>query len=64
LSLRRVKEMLAARSIKVTYETVRQWALKFGPQAVKRIRARASSLGDKGQLGEGGSVVLRIFRHK
>jgi putative transposase len=30
LSLRTVEEMLAARGISVTYETIRQWGLKFG----------------------------------
>ena len=30
LSLRMVDELLAARSIIVSHETVRQWALKFG----------------------------------
>jgi transposase-like protein len=30
LSLRMVEEMLAARGICVTYETVRQWRKKFG----------------------------------
>jgi putative transposase len=30
LSLRMVEEMLAARNILVSHETVRQWALKFG----------------------------------
>jgi len=30
LSLRMVEEMLAARSIVVSHETVRQWAMKFG----------------------------------
>ena len=30
LSLRMVEEMLAARGISVTYETIRQWGLKFG----------------------------------
>lgn len=48
LSLRMVEEMLAARSIDVTYETVRQWALKFGQQAAKRIRARICNFGDSG----------------
>ena len=42
-----VEEMLAARSIKATYETLRQWALRFGQQAAKRIRARASTFDDK-----------------
>ncbi|MGY3698766.1 putative transposase [Bradyrhizobium sp. USDA 3240] len=30
LSVRMVEEMLAARGIGVTYETVRQWGQKFG----------------------------------
>ena len=30
LSLRMVEEMLAARGIEVSHETVRQWAMKFG----------------------------------
>ena len=30
LSLRMVEEMLAARGIEVSHETVRQWARKFG----------------------------------
>ncbi|MFD1625361.1 IS6 family transposase, partial [Azospirillum griseum] len=32
LSLRMVEELLAARGITVSYETVRQWARKFGPE--------------------------------
>jgi putative transposase len=31
LSLRLVDEMLLERGIAVSYETVRRWALKFGP---------------------------------
>lgn len=57
LSLRMVEEMLAARSIVVTYETVRQWALKFGFKVAKRIRARVSTFGDKWHLDE---VVITI----
>jgi hypothetical protein len=57
LSLRMVEEMLAARSIDVTYETLRQWALKFGLKAAKRIRARVSTFGDKWHLDE---VVITI----
>ena len=57
LSLRMVEEMLAARGIEVTYETVRRWALKFGEQAARRIRARRSTFGDKWHLDE---VVITI----
>lgn len=40
LSLRMVEEMLAARGILVSYETVRQWALKFGLYFANQIRRR------------------------
>ena len=42
LSLRMVEEMLAARGILVSHETVRQWALKFGQGFANQIRAPAS----------------------
>jgi putative transposase len=50
LSLRMVEEMLAARSIDVTYETVRRWALKFGQKIAKNIRHRQATFGDKWHL--------------
>lgn len=38
LSLRMVEEMLAARGITVSYETVRQWARNFGPEIANLFR--------------------------
>ena len=38
LSLRMVEEMLAARGILVSHETVRQWARKFGQAFANPIR--------------------------
>ena len=52
LSLRMVEEMLAARGISVTYETIRQWGLKFGQEFANRIRQRAPRCGDKWHLDE------------
>ena len=52
LSLRMVEEMLAARGICVTYETVRQWGKKFGKAFARQIRRRAPSRGDKWHLDE------------
>jgi putative transposase len=40
LGLRMVEEMLAARGIVVSHETIRQWALKFGQAFANRIRRR------------------------
>jgi putative transposase len=50
LSRRMVEEMLAARGISVTHETIRQWGLKFGREFANRIRQRASRRGDKWHL--------------
>ena len=52
LSLRMVEEMLAARGIIVSHETVRQWALKFGQDFANRIRRRLPCAGDKWHLDE------------
>jgi putative transposase len=52
LSLRMVEELLAARSILVSHETVRQWALKFGQSFANQIRRRLPASGDKWHLDE------------
>uniref|UniRef100_UPI0038B407A9 hypothetical protein n=1 Tax=Paraburkholderia elongata TaxID=2675747 RepID=UPI0038B407A9 len=52
LSLRMVEEMLAARGIELTYETVRCWTTKFGLAIAKRIRSMARGQGDKWHLDE------------
>jgi putative transposase len=61
LSLRMVEEMLAARSIEVSLETVRQWALKFGQSFANQIRRRLPAAGDKWHLDE---VVISIAGRK
>jgi len=57
LGLRMVEELLAARGITVSHETVRQWARKFGHRFANRIRRRLPRAGDKWHLDE---VVLKI----
>jgi putative transposase len=61
LSLRMVEEMLAARGIEVSYETVRQWALKFGQGFANQVRRRLPATGDKWHLDE---VVISIAGRK
>src|SRR5438874_12384786 len=51
LGLRMVEELLAARGIIVSHETVRQWARKFGQPFANRIRRRLPRVGE---------VVLKI----
>jgi putative transposase len=57
LGLRMVEEMLAARGIIVSHETVRRWALKFGQAFANRIRRRLPQAGDKWHLDE---VAVKI----
>jgi putative transposase len=61
LSLRNVDEILAARGVVVSHETVRQWALKFGQGIANRIRRRLCAPGDKWHLDE---VVVKIAGKK
>jgi putative transposase len=61
LSLRMVEEMLAARGIEVSHETVRQWALKFGQGFANQIRRRLPAPSDKWHLDE---VVISIAGKK
>ena len=57
LSLRMVEDLLAARGIVVSHETVRCWAEKFGRIYASKIRRRAPQFGDKWHLDE---VVISI----
>ena len=53
LSLRMVKDMLAARAIIVSYQTIRLRAEKFGRTFANQIRQRSrGQLGDKWHLDE------------
>jgi putative transposase len=52
LSLRMVEEMLAARGILVSHETVRQWTMKFGQDFANQIRRRHPAPGGKWHLDE------------
>src|SRR5918995_3552264 len=61
LGLRMVEEMLAARGITVSHETVRQWARKFGQALANQIRRRLPCPGDKWHLDE---VVITIAGKK
>ncbi len=52
LSFRDVEELLFARGVMVTYETVRQWCRKFGQRYANQVRRRRARLGDKWHLDE------------
>ena len=52
LSLRDVEDLLAQRSITVTYETIRQWCLTFGAAYARTLRHRRGPQGDTWHLDE------------
>src|SRR6266699_3962336 len=52
LSYRDVEEIMAERGVVLTYETVRQWCLKFGQTYANELRRRRPPCGDKWHLDE------------
>ncbi len=52
LSFRDVEDLLADRRIIVSYETIRQWCTKFGPDYARRLKRRQGRLGDTWFLDE------------
>ena len=57
LSFRDVEEMLAMRGVTLSYETIREWCLKFGQTYANGLRRRSSRPGDRWHLDE---VFLKI----
>ena len=47
LSFRDVEEMLAMRGVVLSYETVREWCLKFGQTYASDLRRRSPRPGDR-----------------
>jgi putative transposase len=52
LSFREVEELLAERGITMTYETIRQWCQKFGPNYAQKLKKRQGCLGDVWHIDE------------
>ena len=52
LSFRDVEELLAQRGISVSYETVRCWTIKFGPQIAAKLRRRRAAASPRWHLDE------------
>ncbi len=61
LSLREVEETLLERGIDVSYESVRCWIVKFGPQLARNLRRRQTRPGDIWYLDE---VVVKCAGEK
>ena len=57
LSLREVKTILAARGVVVSYESIREWGLRFGRRSANTLKRRRPRPGDKWFLDE---MFIRI----
>ena len=57
LSLRDVETILAARGIVVSYESIRDWSLRFGRMFANALKRRRPRPGDRWHLDE---VFIRI----
>jgi transposase-like protein len=57
LSYRDVEELLAERGLDISYETVRNWVLKFGPVIARRLRRLRPRPSNRWHLDE---MVVRI----
>ena len=57
LSFREVEELMLARCVVVSYETIRRWCAKFGQAYAHQLRRRSPRCGDKWHLEE---VFVRI----
>ncbi len=52
LSQRDIEDLLAERGITVSYESIRLWCNKFGPQYARRLRRRHHGFGDTFYIDE------------
>ncbi|TFH47083.1 MAG: IS6 family transposase, partial [Lysobacterales bacterium] len=52
LSFRDVEDLLAQRGIEVSYESIRQWCNRFGPDYARKLKQRNGRLGDTWFLDE------------
>ena len=57
LSHRNIEDLLAERGVVVSYESIRLWCNKFGPQYARRLKRRHRGFGDTFYIDE---VVVKI----
>ena len=61
LSFRDVEDVLARRGVEVTYEAIRKWCRRFGPEYAGRLRRRRGRLGDTWHLDEVLSGIVKLL---
>ena len=60
LSFRDVEEPLGKRGVVVTYETIRQWCRKFGPEYARRLKRCRLKRTDSGWVSSTGPARRRV----
>ena len=58
LNFRDIEDVLAERGIEVSYEAIRRWYLKFGPDFRGRLKRRKGPLGDTWRVDEASITIL------
>ena len=58
LSFRDIEDLLAERGVIVTYESIRQWCMQFGPSYANQLRKRQGRLGDTWLMDE--AVIVTV----
>jgi putative transposase len=59
LSYRDVEDLLAERGLDISYETVRQWVLKFGPLFARELRLQRPRPTSRWHLDEMAATIAR-----
>ena len=52
LSFRDVEDLMAERGVEVSYESIRQWCIRFDPDYARKLKKRRGRLGDTWFLEE------------
>lgn len=52
LSFREIELLMADRGVEVTYETIRTWCTRLGPEYARRLRRQAPRPSDRWRLHE------------
>jgi putative transposase len=63
LSLRMVEEMLLEQEALVSYETIRPWGIKFGPDYARRLHRKRATQNDVWRLDENGNLHFGQKHH-
>ena len=63
LSFREVAELMLARGVAVSYETIRAWCAKFGQAYANQLRRRRPRPGDKWHLDEVFVNIIGTIHH-